>query len=69
MIDIALMIVLGRTLLDSNAINGGVTTDSGSVWDVLTGAGVRDVTYTIITDPESLAEYRLREKTLKALRG
>jgi len=24
MIDIALMIVLGRTLLDSNAINGGV---------------------------------------------
>jgi len=25
MIDIALMIVLGRTLLDSNAVNGGVT--------------------------------------------
>lgn len=24
MIDIALMIILGRTLLDSNAINGGV---------------------------------------------
>jgi len=32
-IDIALIIVLGRTLLDSNAINGGVTT---SPWDILT---------------------------------
>ena len=31
MIDIAMMIVLGRLFLDSNAINGGVTDDSRTV--------------------------------------
>ena len=38
-------------------------------WDVLTGAGARDVEYTVVIDPESLAAYQEREATLKALRG
>ena len=66
MIDIASMIVLGRLLMDNNAVNGGVTSNP---WDVLTQSGARDVTYTVTVDPESLAAYRERERTLRALRG
>jgi len=66
MIDIALMLVLGRTLLDSNAVNGGVI---ASPWDVLTKYGANDVTYTVDVDPETLAAYRERERRLRALRG
>jgi len=66
MIDIASMIVLGRVLLDSKAVNGGVTTDP---WDVLTKYGANDVTYTVDVDPETIAAYRRREEQLKLLRG
>ena len=65
MIDIGLMLVLGRVLLDSDAVNGGVTT---SPWDVLTGQGARDVDYVVTIDPASLEAYRFREKILRALR-
>ena len=56
MIDIAAMIILGRLFLDSNAVNGGVTGDSGQV------------TYTVDVDPAVVAAYQEREKTLRALR-
>ena len=71
MIDIAAMIILGRLFLDPDAVNGGVTSDSGQVmnpWDVLTQAGARDVTYVVDVDPETVAAYQERLRTLKALR-
>ena len=64
MIDIGLMLVLGRVLLDSDAVNGGVTTG----WEALTGQGARDVDYVVTIDPASLEAYRFREKILRALR-
>jgi len=64
MIDIGLMLVLGRVLLDSDAVNGGVTTG----WEELTDQGARDVDYVVTMDPASLEAYRFREKILRALR-
>jgi len=62
MIDIALMIVLGRTLLDSDAV-----TSSGNGWKRL---GIQpDVKYTVDIDPETVAAYRERERILRVLRG
>ena len=71
MIDIAAMIILGRLFLDPDAVNGGVTSDSREVmnpWDVLTQSGARDVTYVVDVDPETVAAYQERQRTLKALR-
>ena len=72
MIDIAAMIILGRLFLDPDAVNGGGTSDSGQVmtnpWDVLTQSGARDVTYVVDVDPETVAAYQERQRTLKALR-
>ena len=63
-------------VLDAWRVNGSVngqttyeTPITTNPWDVLTGAGARDVEYTVVIDPESLAAYQEREATLKALRG
>ena len=66
-------------VLDAWRSNGAVTTPTNgqtydtpvttNPWAVLTGEGARDVEYTVVIDPESLAAYQEREATLKALRG
>jgi len=66
------LLALGRILLDSGVVNGGVTPVSGAIgtgWEILTMEGVRDVNYGIDIDPDSLEAYRQREAQLKALRG
>ena len=72
MIDIAAMIILGRLFLDPDAVNGGVTSDSGQVvtngWSRLAMQGAKDVTYIVDVDPAVVAAYQERERTLRALR-
>ena len=61
-----------------NGANGTVTpsettyqtpTETTNPWDILTGAGARDVDYVITLDPAEVQAYRDREATLRALRG
>ena len=44
-------------------------TETTNPWDILTGAGARDVDYVVTLDPAEVEAYRQREATLRALRG
>jgi len=37
-------------------------------WEILTGAGVRDIEYTINLDPGKLAAWRERQSAIQAIR-
>jgi len=43
-------------------------TTTGTAWEVLTGAGVRGVDYTIDLDPTSLAAWRAEQAAIQAMR-
>jgi len=65
---LAEIVILSRLLSKEK---GGVAPVSGPVsnpWDVLTGAGARDVTYTVTLDPSDVAAYRERERVNRLLR-
>ena len=56
-------------LIPTEAVNGVVApTPTTTGWEVLTGAGARDVEYVVNISPEDQAAYREQEKIKQALR-
>lgn len=65
---LAEILVLSRLLDPKRGGVAPISQPTGSAWDVLTGRGARDVTYTVKVDPADVAAYRERERVNKALR-
>jgi len=59
------MIALLKLVQDSGFTDSKPTTTG---WEVLTGAGVRDIEYTINLDPEKVAAWREKQAAIQALR-
>ena len=56
-------------LIPTTAVNGVVAPTTGTTgWEILTGAGARDVEYVIDISPEDQAAFREQEKIKQALR-
>ena len=59
------LIGLLKLASDTGVIDSKPTTTG---WEVLTGAGVRDVEYTINLDPSKVAAWREKQAAIQAIR-
>ena len=65
---LAEILVLSRLLEPKKGGVAPVSQPTTTGWEILTGQGARDVTYTVNLDPADVAAYRERERVNKALR-